>query len=178
MLKISDVPKPWDMPIRETARPVVKILGYSALAVDQAGVVICQDSYSMKEYYDEYSCRRMELLSEKAVQGTWGYQDTVYTTWEISLCTISTSFSSSFETADYRFRKLLIAHMDACLGIHSDWMSEICRNKEKECEIEHTQTVNNDENFDIVTRRDGCLDMANKFALAYHAAGRRPEALC
>jgi hypothetical protein len=57
------------------------------------------------------------------------------------------------QTADYWFRKLLVPHIDACLGMYPDG-------------IFHLRDVDQD-----------CLRMAERFRLAYSENGRRQEAL-
>ena len=73
---------------RETAKPVVKILGCLALAIVQAGALIREGQCTMKEYCAIYSRHRQELLSQNAVQCGDEYQYTVYTTWDVSRKTI------------------------------------------------------------------------------------------
>ena len=68
----------------ETARPVVRTLGYLALAITQAGAVIRQGRCTIEEYCTFYARRRKDLLSQKAIQGGEDYRYTVYTTWEVS----------------------------------------------------------------------------------------------
>ena len=45
--------------------------------------------------------------------------------WVQTICVMFMSISWSFETADYRFPKLLIRHIDTCLGVYSEYMSQI-----------------------------------------------------
>ena len=74
-------------------------------------------------------------------------------TWTLTVSTIAASISWTFQTADYRFRRSLIPHLDACLRVYGDGIFRL-------------QTTENDN-----------LDMAEKFALAYQENGRRVEAL-
>jgi tetratricopeptide (TPR) repeat protein len=73
--------------------------------------------------------------------------------WTLTVCTMSASITWTFQTADYRYRKLLVPHIDACLGMYPDG-------------IFHLRDVDQD-----------CLNMAEGFELAYSENGRRREAL-
>ena len=73
--------------------------------------------------------------------------------WTLTICMMSMSISWTFQTVDYRFRKLLLPHIDACLGIYPDG-------------IFHLRNVGKD-----------CLNMAEKFGLVYQENGRWQEAL-
>ena len=84
ILKTTGAHNVSDTSIRETAKPVVLILGCLALAIVQAGAVIREGRCRMEEYCAIYSRRRQELLGQKAVQGEEDYRYTVYTTWEVS----------------------------------------------------------------------------------------------
>lgn len=65
--------------------------------------------------------------------------------------------------------------MDSCLGIYSDWMSQISAiEKLKEMNYLNKPT-NVGKTYGNIGR--DCVDMADKFALVYSEAGRRPEAL-
>ena len=73
--------------------------------------------------------------------------------WTLAVSTIAMSISWTFQTSDYRFRRSLIPHLDACLRVYSDGIFRL-------------QAAENDS-----------LIMAEKFALAYQENGRRVEAL-
>ncbi|KAK3170216.1 hypothetical protein OEA41_009602 [Lepraria neglecta] len=75
------------------------------------------------------------------------------TIWTQTTSTVALSISWTFETGDYRFRKSLVPHVDACLGGRNDG-------------IFHLRDIGED-----------CQRMASKFALVYSEAGRRQEAL-
>ena len=75
------------------------------------------------------------------------------TIWRQTTATVAFSISRTFETLDYRFRKSLVPHIDACLGGQAEG-------------IFHLRDIGND-----------CQRMATKFALAYSEAGRLQEAL-
>ncbi|KIM92942.1 hypothetical protein OIDMADRAFT_36187 [Oidiodendron maius Zn] len=74
-------------------------------------------------------------------------------TWTISACSIAVSISWAFQTADYRFRKHLVPHIDSCLHTYEDGV------------------------FHIRQVSEECLSMAQLFALAYGEAGRQRETL-
>jgi tetratricopeptide (TPR) repeat protein len=73
--------------------------------------------------------------------------------WTLTICMMSMSISWTFQTVDYRFRRLLVPHIDACLRIYPDG-------------VFHLRDVGQD-----------CLNMAEKFGLVYQENGRRQEAL-
>ncbi len=75
------------------------------------------------------------------------------TTWTETTSTVALSIPWTFETVDYRYRKSLVPHIDACLGYRNDG-------------IFHLRDIGED-----------CQRMAAKFALAYSEVGRRQEAL-
>jgi len=66
---------------------------------------------------------------------------------------VALSIPRTFETVDYRFRKSLVPHIDACLGGQNDG-------------IFHLRNIGED-----------CQRMAAIFALVYSEVGRRQEAL-
>jgi hypothetical protein len=73
--------------------------------------------------------------------------------WTIAMCSMAVSISWAFQTVDYRFRKQLVPHIDACLHTYEDG-------------VFHLRQVGEE-----------CLSMALHFALAYSEAGRQREAL-
>jgi len=73
--------------------------------------------------------------------------------WTLAVCTIATLIPWVIQTADYRYRKIFILHMDTCLNYYAD-------------RIFHLRYVGGD-----------CLIMAECFALIYNENGRRREAL-
>ena len=77
-----------DKKVRDIARPVVKTLGYLALALIQAGASIRQGICSLEEYLAVFATYRKQIMSDQLTQGTDNYQYTIYTTWEVSVQTI------------------------------------------------------------------------------------------
>ena len=73
--------------------------------------------------------------------------------WTLAASTIAISIPWAFQTLDYRFRKSLVPHIDACLGFYDDGI------------------------FHLRESGQDCLDMADKFALTYGETGRQQEAL-
>jgi tetratricopeptide (TPR) repeat protein len=73
--------------------------------------------------------------------------------WISAVSTIAVSIQWTYQTADYRFRRALVPHVDACLGFYADG-------------IFHLQPAGNE-----------YLDMAEMFALAYQENGRQRDAL-
>jgi tetratricopeptide (TPR) repeat protein len=73
--------------------------------------------------------------------------------WISAVSTIAASIQPIFQTADYRFRRALVPHVDACLGFYANG-------------IFHLQAAGNE-----------YLDMAEMFALVYQENGRQRDAL-
>ena len=69
---------------RNEAMCIAENIGYLALALVLAGAIICQKRCRLDEYLDLYSRNHQELMSNHPVQGTHGYTNSVYTTWNIS----------------------------------------------------------------------------------------------
>jgi hypothetical protein len=124
-----------DEAAREIAKPVVAILGYLALAIDQAGAVIRQGLYTMEEYRKVYSRRQKELLNRKSVQHGGDYAYTVYTTWDISLQMIANKGGEAARDAIELLQTFSFFHYDGISeeifrrawenlkrGRHSEWM--------------------------------------------------------
>lgn len=73
-----------DKDVRDVARPIVKTLGYLALAIIQAGAAIRQGICSVEEYLDIFATHKKQLMNDQLPQGS-DYQYTIYTTWEVSV---------------------------------------------------------------------------------------------
>jgi tetratricopeptide (TPR) repeat protein len=73
--------------------------------------------------------------------------------WTLTASTIAISITWAFQTFDYRFRKSLVPHIDACLGFYDDGI------------------------FHLRESGQDCLYMAELLALTYGENGRRQEAL-
>lgn len=73
-----------DRNVRDVARPIVKTLGYLALAIIQAGAAIRQGICSIEEYLDIFATHKKQIMNDQLPQGS-DYQYTIYTTWEVSV---------------------------------------------------------------------------------------------
>lgn len=78
---------------RSHAELIVRELGCLPLAIVQAGAAIRKKRCHLKDYLVVYTRNRRELMENHPGQGTDGYKDTVYTTWEISRQMIQSSSS-------------------------------------------------------------------------------------
>ncbi|KAK1453484.1 hypothetical protein CMEL01_05143 [Colletotrichum melonis] len=74
----------------EAARHVAHKLGYLPLALDQAGAYITGQSIDFAEYMDLYRVSHDQLLRHKPPRAVWSYEQTVFTTWEISFHAVAT----------------------------------------------------------------------------------------
>ena len=88
LLKTGAMDTSDDGSTRETAGRVVELLGYLALAIVQAGVVLRQRICSLGEFCEVYTKQKRDLLESGHEQSASNYNHTVYTTWEMSMCRI------------------------------------------------------------------------------------------
>lgn len=70
---------------------LVEALGHLPLALDQAGAYIAEQSIDFGIYVEIYKDSRAHLLRHKPPKAVWSYEETVFTTWEISFSAISKS---------------------------------------------------------------------------------------
>ncbi|KAI0867483.1 hypothetical protein GGS24DRAFT_495296 [Hypoxylon argillaceum] len=71
------------------AKHLVEALGFLPLALDQAGAYISGQCLSFNEYMELYGESRGHLLRHKPPKAVWCYEETVFTTWEISFAAVS-----------------------------------------------------------------------------------------
>ncbi|KAI1127085.1 hypothetical protein F5Y10DRAFT_278395 [Nemania abortiva] len=71
------------------AKRLVAALGFLPLALDQAGTYIFEHCLSFDGYMDFYGESRGHLLRHKPPKAVWSYEETVFTTWEISFAAVS-----------------------------------------------------------------------------------------
>ena len=81
-----------DEDVRTVARPIVKTLGYLALAIIQAGAAIREGICSLEEYLDIFATHKKQLMKDQIPQGA-DYHYTIYSTWEVSVQKIESSGS-------------------------------------------------------------------------------------
>ncbi|KAK4100186.1 hypothetical protein N658DRAFT_428364, partial [Parathielavia hyrcaniae] len=74
-------------------RRLAEMLGYLPLALDQAGAYVSEQCIDLHEYMELYGESREELLRHKPPRAVWSYEETVFTTWEISYAAVSKSNS-------------------------------------------------------------------------------------
>lgn len=68
----------------ESALTIVKKLGSLPLALDQAGAYICAIRISFSQYLPRFEARFKEIAAKRPPKGVWSYEETVFTTWEVS----------------------------------------------------------------------------------------------
>ncbi|KAJ7347383.1 hypothetical protein DFH08DRAFT_936894 [Mycena albidolilacea] len=93
---------------QEIAGKIVKVLGYLALAIIQAGAFISK-SGMLSSYLDLYKENRSRLLAAKPTQSHDDYKWTVYTTWQISFAQLTTTATTLLQL---------------CSFLHNEGMSE------------------------------------------------------
>ena len=81
-----------DEDVRNIARPIVKTLGYLALAIIQAGAAIREGICSLEEYLDIFATHKKQLMKDQIPQGA-DYHYTIYSSWEVSVQKIESSGS-------------------------------------------------------------------------------------
>ena len=75
------------------AQQMAETLGFLPLALDQAGAYISEYSIGYSEYMELYGNSREQLLRHKPPRAVWSYEETVFTTWEMSFAAVSKSDS-------------------------------------------------------------------------------------
>jgi Tetratricopeptide repeat len=118
---------------------------------------LIRKALSVLSSYSLISRDKNRLISIHPLVHTWA-RDRLQATeeekvWIVTVSMIAVSISWAFKTSDYRFRKSLVPHINACLGFYGDGV------------------------FYLRELGEYCLTMAEKFALAYQENGRRQEAL-
>ncbi|KAJ8119348.1 hypothetical protein ONZ43_g3683 [Nemania bipapillata] len=71
------------------AKKLAEALGFLPLALDQAGAYISEQNLGFDGYMDLYGESRGHLLRHKPPKAVWCYEETVFTTWEISFAAVS-----------------------------------------------------------------------------------------
>ena len=66
------------------AESIAKLLGYLALAVDQAGAYILSGICSLEKFAETFENKSASLLSNDAYNGATSYDRAVYASWELS----------------------------------------------------------------------------------------------
>ena len=70
--------------LKDIAIPIVKELGFLALAIDQAGAYIAGGQCDMRAFLATFKRHRHELLTKEAYKGASVYERAVYATWDLS----------------------------------------------------------------------------------------------
>jgi tetratricopeptide (TPR) repeat protein len=132
LLKTAAVEMVRDQEERDAAAAVVKILGYLALAIIQAGAVIRQGLCSLRGFCALYTKQKKELLESGRAESSVDYQYSVYTAWEISIRKIETIPDTHAKLALELLRLFAFMHFDAikeeifinaqeCRDLHDDY---------------------------------------------------------
>lgn len=84
LLKAVQLDKPGSIDTEDTdgASEVVEKLGCLPLAVNQAAAFIRRKGLSLRQFITVYDSRKVEIWSQRPK--LWTYEETVYTTWELS----------------------------------------------------------------------------------------------
>ncbi|KAM3548312.1 hypothetical protein MY1884_009236, partial [Beauveria asiatica] len=73
----------------DVAMQLTQALGNLPLALDQAAAYIAAQDSSYEHYQDLLRDGQAELLSQELPRAVWSYQQTVYTTWQMSMSQIT-----------------------------------------------------------------------------------------
>ena len=73
---------------RRSCESIAKVLGNLPLALGQAASYIAATGQSPKTYLEHYNAQRGEVLKQKPPKAIWQYEETVFTTWEVSFASI------------------------------------------------------------------------------------------
>lgn len=101
-----------DKEVRNVARPIVKCLGYLALALIQAGASIRQGICSLEEYLDVFVLYKSQIMRDQFSQRIDNYQYTIYTTWEVSVQRIERLGSETAVDAIQILQTLAFLHFE------------------------------------------------------------------
>jgi tetratricopeptide (TPR) repeat protein len=121
---------------RDAAAAIVKVLGYFALAIIQAGAVIRQGLCSLGGFCELYAEQKKELLESGRAEPSIDYQYSVYTTWEISIRIIEAIPETYAKLSLELLRLFAFMHFDAikeeifikaqeCRDLHDDYHDPI-----------------------------------------------------
>jgi tetratricopeptide (TPR) repeat protein len=113
LLKTAAVENVRDQEERDAATAVVKVLGYFALAIIQAGAVIRQGLCSLLGFCELYAKQKKELLESGRAEPSIDYQYSVYTTWEISIRMIEAVPDTYAKLALELLRLFAFMHFDS-----------------------------------------------------------------
>ena len=112
LLKAADQRGVDDQQVREVARPIVKRLGYLALALIQAGASVRHGICTLEDYLDVFASYRTQIMKDDFVQGLDNYKYTVYTTWEVSVQKIESMASETAVDAIQILQVLAFLHFE------------------------------------------------------------------
>jgi hypothetical protein len=77
--------------IRAPLGRLAEELGRLPLALDQAGAYIAEQGIDLETYLRLFGVNRAHVLAHKPPKAVWSYEETVYTTWELSCAKIKLS---------------------------------------------------------------------------------------
>ena len=126
-----------DKNVRNVARPIVKTLGYLALAIIQAGAAIRQGICSLEEYLDIFATHKKQLMNDQLPQGS-DYQYTIYTTWEVSVQRIEGLGSETAVDSIQLLQILAFLHFEE---VPADMLERAWNISQRECGVPRPKTI-------------------------------------
>jgi tetratricopeptide (TPR) repeat protein len=108
----------------QASKPIVTVLCFLPLAVDQAGAAIACGLCDIDNYLEMYSECRQNLLAHPSFEGASNYGRAVYTTWEMSFLALEAKAAKGKSEVDARAAESAIAILQIFAFFHFDGISE------------------------------------------------------
>src|ERR1700733_215596 len=108
----------------QASKPIVTVLCFLPLAVDQAGAAIACGLCDMDNYLEMYSECRQDLLAHPSFEGASNYGRAVYTTWEMSFLALEAKAAKGKSKVDAQAAESAISILQTFAFFHFDGISE------------------------------------------------------
>src|ERR1700733_1388903 len=108
----------------QASKPIVTVLCFLPLAVDQAGAAIACGLCDLGNYLELYSGFRQTLLAHPLFEGASNYGRAVYATWEMSFLALEAKAAKGKSKLDAQAAESAIAILQTFAFLHFDGISE------------------------------------------------------
>src|ERR1700733_2872939 len=108
----------------QASKPIVTVLCFLPLAVDQAGAAIACGLCDIDNYLEMYSECCQNLLAHPLFEGASNYVRAVYTTWEMSFLALEAKVAKGKSEVDAKAAESAIAILQTFAFFHFDGISE------------------------------------------------------
>lgn len=112
LLRSADIPQPWDVSTIAIGEEIVKVLGYLALAVIQAGTSVYKNLCKLKDYLNFYRHYRTRRRDRRLNQSKSSKNDDVYSAFDFSFKYIETKTDTSCQDAIEILNIISFYHFD------------------------------------------------------------------